>query len=169
MSKPEHVRQWQNDRYNEALEKVIRAPDKSFDTDKLREALIVVLRPYRDYEKMLRREAKKIIGAQQRPEQTDPDGQLELPGIARYRYEPDRLIISSDGRRGIENSRSSFDYKQAQLDREDENIKRAQIQRNRTSKEVEIFKIWRDNELRKGTDPTTLTWENCIKAKKLKR
>ena len=169
MPKPEHVRQWQNDRYNEALERVVRAVDKSFDTDELRVALIAVLRPYRDYEKMLRREAKKIIGAQQRPDQTDPDGQLELPGISRYPYEPDRLIISSDGQRGIENSRSSFDYKKAQLTREDINIQRAQTQRNRTAKEVEIFEIWRNNEARKGADPLTLTWGECIKAKKLKR
>src|SRR5580765_1178247 len=80
-----------------------RKPDGTFDEKDLLGAMIEVT-PF-DLNAARRRNAQSLIDAVARPGGTNPEGQLELPGVEPIGWEPRRLIRHSDGNI-VENERT---------------------------------------------------------------
>jgi hypothetical protein len=115
------------------------------------------------------KKAKRAINACTRPNKTQLDGQLALPFMQPYGYEPFRLVRNFDGTRLIENNKALHDMKSADTQRSLMNVRRVQVHYDRKDAESKLLSAWTIEQLEKGRDPLELTWETCITEKGLRR
>jgi len=100
--------------YDQAILNVKRAPDGSYREIDLLEELAKLLPIDLAREKL--KKAKKLIDNLAKPGSTEPDGQLSLPGLNPYDYEPDRLVRDNSGNI-VENSKATPPFKTAEAQR----------------------------------------------------
>jgi hypothetical protein len=77
--------------------KTERREDGEFDEEDLK-ANLAKLRPPINLDEENLKWAKDVIDHETKPRTTKPTGQLRLPGLELYDYEPDRLIRNDNGR-----------------------------------------------------------------------
>jgi hypothetical protein len=94
-----------------------------------------------DVEEELDRRAKAIIDTETKPGSTKPTGQLRLPTLEFYDYEPDRLIRNDNGDM-IEQDRAPVDFKFAESARAAKHVREAIEWDERKRKETEMFAAW---------------------------
>jgi hypothetical protein len=157
--KPISVREWEDAIYNRAITKVNRARDKSFLETDLENALADLIEV--DVAKERRRRAKEIISGRAKSGATDPAGQLTLPGLDKYFYEPERLVRDDVGH-VVENRHSTPNYKLAEARRARDHLQEAHVRSNQKSAEAELFAAWAMDQMTKGRPLLDLTWETCI-------
>jgi hypothetical protein len=94
-----------------------------------------------DVEAELDRRAKAIVDSETKPGSTEPTGQLRLPTLEFYDYEPDRLIRNDNGDM-IEQDPAPVDFKFAESARAAKHVREAVQWDERKRKEVELFALW---------------------------
>jgi hypothetical protein len=157
--KPAGVQEFERALYEQAVATVTRAPDKSFAEADLEAALADLIEINVGKEK--RKRAKEIISSRARPGATEPAGQLVLPGLDPYLYEPDRLIRDDSGN-VVENRNASIEFKQADARRAREHAKDATLWAERKTVENERFAAWALREAMRGRPALELTWGTCL-------
>jgi hypothetical protein len=143
-----------------AKELTPRNKDNGFDEDKLIGTLKSLILIDIDYEK--ERRAKEIINVACKPGSSEPDGQLFLPGLKEYDYEPSRLIRDDNGHI-IENALARLSYKQAQLRRSKENLDKAAMRHAQNVEETKLFTEWLRAKDLAGLSTIDLTWGDFVK------
>jgi hypothetical protein len=159
MSEIHPAREYENRLIAAAKATLTRNPDGSFDEEKLITALINIV-PF-EIEQERRRKAQGIYDRAKRPGATKPNGQLTLPGLEKYNYEPDRLVSDDEGN-VIENSRAPPRFKAAETARARLNVQRAVEQLNIKSAETDFFQKWALEQALLGRPALDLTWGNCV-------
>lgn len=106
--------------------------------------------PPPDVDAMQLRKAVGMIARKRRPGVTEPDGQLHLPTIDPYDYEPDRLVLSDDDG-VVENHRAKPAAKSAEARRAMENLRRITEHASRRQAESAAYGDWALDQARNGT------------------
>lgn len=146
--------------YEQAVAGVTRAPDGSYREDDLIAELIKLINIDTQREKA--KKAKRIIDNLAKPGATEPDGQLCLPGLAPYDFEPERLVRDEYGN-VVENQMASPSFKTADARRARKHAREASEWSDRKSEEQEIFGAWAMKQVYAGRPAAEITWGNCVK------
>jgi hypothetical protein len=160
MMKPIRVREWEEAIYAKAESIVPRAPDRSMAEANLENAIADLIEIDVDKERHSR--AKEIIAGRARPGATIAEGQLMLPGLDEYDWEPNRLVRDDQGR-VIENRNAPITFKAAESKRARDHARDAAVQADRKSEETERFAAWATQQALKGRPALDLTWGNCVR------
>jgi hypothetical protein len=159
MGRPIHIREWEDALYAKAEATVQRAPDRSMSEVDLENAIAALIEI--DVEKERRKRAKEVLANRSRPGATEPEGQLMLPGLDEYDWEPKRLVRDDAGH-VVENCNALIAFKAAESKRAREHARDAQVQADRKSEETERFAAWATQQALKGRPALDLTWGNCV-------
>jgi hypothetical protein len=145
--------------YEHALAQVERNPDGSINEDALVDLIAETIRF--DADGARRGLAKRIVARRKRPGQTPPDGQLVLPGLDPFAYEPERLVADDAGR-VVENRNARPSFKAAEARRAQLDAEKAQARARREQEEYAIYAEWAMDQLAKGRPGAEITWETCV-------
>lgn len=96
-----------------------------------------------------KRIAKEILDSETKPGATSPIGQLKLPGMELYDYEPWRMIRNDTGDI-IEQDRSGIDFKSAEARRARKHAREAEVWADRKVEEETGYAKWIIEQQRKG-------------------
>lgn len=154
------IRRRQMETYTRAKEMTKPNEDGGYDEEKVCENLIKIL-PF-DVEKARRKQAQLLINSLTRPGGTNPNGQITLPGLDVFDYEPNRLIRDGSGNI-YEWGTSPLHAIMAEANRAREHASAANYWSNIKAVEVEVFTAWVVDQMEKGRERKDLTWGNCIK------
>jgi hypothetical protein len=154
----------------EALASCPKNPDGSVDWSVLREHVKKLIKI--DAESALNEKADRLITRNTKPGGTQAKGQLTLPGIAPYPYEPNRLIkgpAKDDGEDPvIAQDEAPQKFKVSQLDREMDNMRKVLRRVGCTSAEVQGFNDYVEAERKSGnSDWARITFGDYLRAKGL--
>jgi len=121
--------------------------DGTFKEQDLRDVLrtFVVI----NVEKETDRRVQEIIDSETKPGSTKPTGQLRLPTLELYDYEPDRLIRNDDGDM-IEQDRAPVDFKFAEARRARKHVSEALEWADRKEEEASSHAKWVIEQQKKG-------------------
>lgn len=89
-------------------------------------------------------------------------GQINLPGIPSYAYEPDRLVKDGEGR-AIEQARARPSYKAAEAKRARLNAQRAMMAADRKQEESQRYTIWALDQLQGGRRGDEITFDVFVR------
>ena len=134
--------------YDAALAAVESDTEEAYDEQKLEDAIFA--RVEFDVVAEKRRIAKRIIS--ERTKVSDDDvgkGQIKLPFIEPYFWQPDRLVRSDDGRI-IQNAKAPLSFKLADLARANRHLADAAKWAERKRREFDEFGKWQAAEARAG-------------------
>ena len=133
--------------YERALRLVARNEDGGFDEKVFLELLASLMTVDLETEKW--NKAKRLLQSHSTPGKTEADGQLSLPGLGTYAYEPERLIRDDTGH-AIEQRAALPDYKAAEAARAERNADNAQRWARRKTLEARQHAQWALEELAAG-------------------
>jgi hypothetical protein len=142
------------------LEEVPREPDGGID-EKLVLARLAELLSF-DENMEREKKAKRLLNEKTRPGGTAAEGQLSLPGLDPYAYEPDRLIRYGENMI-VENRRARPQAKQAEAERAAKNVDRAMVWQRRKQQEVNRFMIWALEEYQAGRSDAEIIFDACMR------
>jgi hypothetical protein len=138
----------------EALASCPKNPDGSVDWRVLREHVKKLIKI--DAESALNEKADRLIKRNTKPGGTQAKGQLTLPGIEPYPYEPNRLIkgpAKDDGEEPvIIQDEAPQKFKVSQFDREMDNMRKVLKRISYTSAEVKGFNDYLESERKSGNN-----------------
>jgi hypothetical protein len=146
--------------YEYALSQAPRNEDGSVDEKVLRDLLAASI-DYDEREARLRL-ASQIIDSKKRPGRTAPEGQLALPGLEPFAYEPNRLV-GDDRHHLIENAKARPSYKAAEARRAQENAMRVQVHATRKQRESSLYSDWALEQLGNGRRGVEITYDNFVR------
>jgi hypothetical protein len=148
----------------EAVEKALaelpRNADGSIDEKDLIDRVAELL----DFDEDTERHAKAVraVARRRRPGSSEPDGQIALPGLEPYAYEPARLIADNEGR-VIEQAQARPAYKAAEASRAENNARRARLWADRKTMEHRDYAQWTIEQLEAGRDPREITYDAFVR------
>lgn len=142
-----------------ALEKVERLRDQGIMEDKLVAVVAEAIHINVDEEKL--RRAKDLIDRRTKPKSTETSGQLLLPGLEAYAYEPDRLIRDDAGRI-IEQKKATPPYKHAEARRANKHLEEVAVWARIKNEESNQFSEWAYNQIRAGRKQREIVWGTFI-------
>jgi hypothetical protein len=144
---------------DEALAKVKRLKDNGANEEDLIAVLIdaIVI----DVAEEKRRRAKEIIDRGTKPKGSPPHGQLALPGIDPYPWEPKRLIRDDKGRI-IEQENATLPYKTAETQRSGKHVEEAVRWNIRRTTETGLYAEWVVAQITKGRKKREITFGNFV-------
>lgn len=133
--------------FQEALTTVERNDLGDVDEKKLIDEVARLL----EFDESAERHAKaaRVVKRHRRPGQTEPSGQLALPGIEPYAWEPERLVADNEGH-VIEQAKAPVSFKHAEAERARANARRQQDHADRKTREHEGFAAWLIDEATRG-------------------
>ncbi len=137
-----------------------RAADNTFSEPELVDELTKLIDF--DVQREKRKKAKKMIDDLAKPGSTEPSGQLCLPGLEPYDYEPERLVRDEQGRI-VENAFATPSFKTAEAKRARKHAREATVWSDIKSEEVETISTWAMKELMRGRPATEINWGTCVK------
>lgn len=143
-----------------ALGHIDRGPDGSVDERVLVE--LVASSIDFDEDKARLGLAQRIVARRKRPGQTKPDGQLIIPGLEPFAYEPQRLITDDKGRL-VENARARPSFKAAAARHAQKAAADAQETARREQEQYALYAEWAMAELAKGRSGDEITWDTCVR------
>lgn len=137
-----------------ALQALTRNEDGSVDEKTLIDEVAQLI----DFDEAQERlnKATRAVNRRRKPRATEPEGQLTLPGMEPYGYEPNRLIADNDGHI-VEQSLARPNYKQAEAERARTAARRQAIWADRKTTEFAAYAAWAIEQLgqgRRGADIT---------------
>lgn len=110
-----------------------------------------------------RKKAIRLFRKRTKPNNSEPDGQLWIPGLEKpYAYEPNRLILDGQGH-AVEQDKATFPFKSAHFDRTEANFVKQQAIYFRDRRELEMFGEWVRDEIIKGRPPSETTLGNFVR------
>lgn len=122
-----------------ALRGLARAEDGSVDEKMLIDTVAQLIDFDSDAE--LRHKATRVVRRHKMPGFGESEGQLTLPGLAPYAYEPGRLIADSDGH-VVEQANAWPEFKRAEAERARVAARKQQAWADRKTLENEAFTAW---------------------------
>lgn len=156
--------------FEEAYEACPRNEDGSVDE----EALIAAVesRILVDEASARREKAVRLVKRSSKPGGTQPRGQLTLPGVAPYPYEPNRILkgpkVDGSPDRVIKQDEATTVFKDAQIERERENAQKVLNRLTRDEAEGKGFKAYVQSERKRGNKNwSSITFGDYVRAKGL--
>lgn len=148
------------DAVDAALKLAERNDAGAVDQKKLIEAVAELIDFDADGER--RQKAQRAVNRRRKPGSTAALGQLAIPGLGSYAYEPDRLVADNAGHL-VEQDRALVDFKQAEADRARDNARRQQVTADRKTSESEGHAIWVIAQIQAGRPMKELTFGAYIR------
>jgi hypothetical protein len=143
-----------------ALSTVPRNPDGSADEKTLIDEIMALLDF--DPEQELRNKATRALDRRKKPGASEPDGQITIPGLGTYGYEPDRLVADNDDH-VVEQAKARPNFKEAEAARARKNARQQQIWADRKTEESALFAEWSLKELAAGRDLAKITFDPFVR------
>jgi hypothetical protein len=151
----------QEEAYEWALKNVERNEDGGVDEKKIID--LVKSKIDFDSDAARARVAKTIVDRHKRPGVTDPDGQLSLPGLEPFAYEPNLLIADDDGH-VVEKAKAFPNYLTARARRAQLNAQRVQRQATRHQQEASLYSDWAMKQLTELRRPVSeITFDTFVR------
>lgn len=122
-----------------ALRSLARAENGSVDEKTLVDEVAKLIDFDPDAER--RHKATRVIRRHKMPGFGESEGQLTLPGMAPYAYEPSRLIADSEGH-VVEQANAWPEFKRAEAERARNAARKQQAWADRKTQENEAFAAW---------------------------
>jgi hypothetical protein len=145
---------------DQALRTVPRNPDGSADEKKVVDEIAALLDF--DMEQERRNKATRALDRRKKPGASDPDGQITIPGLGTYSYEPDRLVADNDDHI-VEQAKARPNFKEAEAARARKNARRQQIWADRKTEESALYAEWSLKELASGRDLAKITFDAFVR------
>jgi len=153
--------------YAELVKHVIDSLPKdergSVDRDEAERVLAQELIRGLDIKKEALSKAKRILRSCLTPGHSEVSGQMTLPGIEPYAYEPYRLVASRDRMRLIQLRNATLHFKEAEAERARHNKKIADLRAEIKTLEADHMANWIHKCALEDRSQRDWTWENCIK------
>jgi hypothetical protein len=147
------------DAYACALRDAARDEDGTVDAKVLAENLADLIDFNGEQERL--NKARRIIERHKRPGGSPAVGQLAIPGLEPYAWEPARLIVDEQGR-AIEQARAKPRHKHAEAARAHQNAGRAAAYAVRKTLEADEFAAWHNAQLARGRAERELTMQAFV-------
>jgi hypothetical protein len=143
----------------EAIDMALAVLERNEDGSIDEKALIDEVAGLLDFDELSERRnrATRALKKRRSPGSTEPEGQLELPTLEPYAYEPRRLIADNEGH-VIEQAEAKTRYKTAEAERARDVARRQAYHADRKSIEATHFAQWVIDELGRGRDKADLTF-----------
>lgn len=148
------------DLFEEAKRLTAADPDGTWNEDDLINTLAPMIDVDVDAER--KRRAKEIVNSRTKPGGTRPRGQLTLPGLEKFAWEPERMV-RDDNNRIVEEEKAPYDYKVAEAQRARGHAEAASDWADRKSEEVFLYGKWAAEQSRAGRPVLEVTWGNCVR------
>lgn len=151
-------------REHDAVEAVLRAAERNDDGSIDEKTLIDEIAKLLDFDADAERrnKASRVVRRHKMPGFGERDGQLTLPGVEPYAYEPDRLIADYDGRI-VEQARAGVEFKRAEAWRAREAARKQQGWADRKTNEHDAFAAWALKETLAGRPERELTFGDFVR------
>jgi len=143
-----------------ALQKVERTDDGGADIKAIIDLIVEEIEF--DETKARRQKAVQAFKARCKPGSTEPEGQLILPGLEPYGYEPQRLIADNEGH-VIEQARAKPYYKNAEAARARDNARKATVWADRKTNESAGYSDWTIEQLGTGRPIDEITFDVFVR------
>ena len=163
-------------RLNPIFEEAYAACPRNEDGSVNEDALIAAIeaRIFVDEESARREKAIRLVKRSAKPGGTQSKGQLTLPGMASYPYEPNRILkgaaIEGSPDRVIKQDEATVVFKVAQIDRGRENAAKVLSRLARDEAEVNGYKDYVQSERKGGNKKwSAITFGDYVRAKGLWR
>lgn len=148
------------DAIDAALKLAERDGNGAVDQKKLIDAVAELIEFDADDER--RQKAHRAVARRRKPGSTAAVGQLAIPGLGSYAYEPHRLVADDNGH-VVEQDRALVAFKQAEAERARDNARRQQVTADRKTSESEGHAIWAIEQLQRGRPMRELTFGAYIR------
>jgi hypothetical protein len=147
----------------EAFDAVLASLPRNDDGSVDEKSLIDGIAELIDFDEATERRNKAVatVKRQRKPGTTAPEGQLVLPGIEPYAYEPERLVADNAGH-VIEQKKAPVTFKQAEAERARANADRQSGAANRKEKEAREYARWVIEQATEGRDIRGLGFDDFI-------
>jgi hypothetical protein len=148
------------DAVDQALRTIKRNEDGSADEKKLIDEIVELLDF--DEQQERRNKATRALNQRKKPGASEPDGQITIPGLGTYGYEPDRLVADNDDHI-VEQAKARPNFKEAEAARARKNARRQQIWADRKTEESALYAEWSLKELASGRDLAEITFDAFVR------
>lgn len=139
-----------------ALEELPRNDDGGIDEKALIDAVAELI----DFNEQQERinKATRAVKRRRKPGSSPPEGQICLPGMEPYGYEPERLVADNEGH-VVEQRTCRPNYKRAEAERSRNVARRHQIWASRKTEESEAYAAWTIEQLASGRRHGEITFD----------
>lgn len=142
-----------------ALRNAARNEDGSVDEKALIDDVAALLDFDEDQER--RNKATRAIKRRRSPGHSTPDGQIAIPGMEPYAYEPNRLVADNEGH-VVEQAKCRPHFKRAEAERARDKAIRQAVWANRKTQESESFAGWSLDQAVNGRPASELTFGSFV-------
>jgi len=151
-------------RDDQAYENAITAVERNEDGGVDDKALIDEVASLVDFDAAKERysKAKRIVDKHRRPGSSDSDGQLAIPGLEPFAYEPKRLVSDGDGH-SIEQAKARPHYVMAEAQRAQKNARHALEHADRKQRLANEFSLWAMRQLAKRRRAADITFDIFVR------
>lgn len=143
-----------------ALESLPRNEDGSVDEKALIDAVAKLIEFDEAQERI--NKATRAVKRRRKPGSSAPEGQIAIPGMDAYGYEPERLVADNEGH-VVEQRVSRPHFKRAEAERAREAARRHQVWANRKTEESEAFAAWAIEQLGQGRRADAINFDIFLK------